>query len=234
MLNTLKIKPRLFTCIAFVMLLGTSPWAIANNISINVFAIPSQPIIDLMQRTSDALKLQGLTSFYAQGKPVHVTLYLTEYERGSEAAIKRIVAKIAQQQQAFAITAEGFTVSKGNWAFINVAHSAALQKLADEVVLALSPLRDKSAALPDWAKSYPNKVLAFKRYGSPNVLQNFQPHLTLLANESSPQLTRFKQHMQAQPPAAQGQIIGIGIGIADHLGQQQQVIAEYFFNDAKR
>jgi len=37
--------------------------------------------------------------------------------------------------------------------------------------------------------------------------------------------------MQAQEPLAQGKIIGIGIGISDQFGQQQQVIAEYFFNN---
>ena len=72
--------------------------------------------------------------------------------------------------------------------------------------------------------------MAFERYGSPNVFQNFQPHLTLLANEQNPALAAFNKVMQAEPPQAQGEIIGIGIGISDQFGQQKQVIAKYFFD----
>ena len=87
--------------------------------------------------------------------------------------------------------------------------------------------------MPTWVKNYPNKLTAFKRYGSPNVFQNFQPHLTLLANEKSPQLAVINKQIQANPSKAQGQIIGVGIGISNQFGQQKQVIAEYFFNNGK-
>ena len=81
-------------------------------------------------------------------------------------------------------------------------------------------LRERNATVPTWVKNYPNKLTAFRRYGSPNVFQNFQPHLTLLANEKSPQLAVINK--QANPPKAQGQIIGVGIGISDQFGQQRQ------------
>ncbi|WP_352339710.1 hypothetical protein, partial [Psychrobacter sp. 16-MNA-CIBAN-0192] len=88
----------------------------------------------------------------------------------------------------FPITAEGFSVTKSNWAFINLQPSRQLQRLSDEITLAIEPLRERNVTVPTWVKNYPNKLTAFKRYGSPNVFQNFQPHLTLLANEKSPQL----------------------------------------------
>ena len=220
-----------FTLIGLLLigLLTVSLPTVAKSISINVFAIPSKPIINLVEQTSDALKKQGMISFYEKGKPVHATLYLTDFTEGSEEAIKRAVKAITEQHQAFAITAQGFTVTQSNWAFINLQYSSQLQRLSDEVTMAIEPLRDPNTAIPDWVKNYPNKLTAFERYGSPNVFQNFQPHLTLLANEKSPQLAILNKQMQAKPPRAEGKIVGIGIGISDQFGQQKQVIAEYFF-----
>ncbi len=233
MFKLMSIKKVKFLFIALLGLMGTSLPAVAKNISINVFAIPSQPIITLMAQTSDALKQAGMVSFYDKGMPVHATLYLTDFAPGTEEAIKLAVKNIVAQQQPFPITAEGFSVTQSNWAFINLQPSRQLQRLSDEVTLAIEPLRERNVTVPTWVKNYPNKLTAFKRYGSPNVFQNFQPHLTLLANEKSPQLAVINKQIQANPPKAQGQIIGVGIGISDQFGQQKQVIAEYFFNKGK-
>ena len=222
-------RPTLFV-VTLVGLIAISLPSFAKSISINVFAIPSKPIINLVEQTSNSLKQKGIVSFYEKGMPVHVTLYLTDFTQGSEEAIKRVVKNITARHQAFAITAEGFTVTQSNWAFINLQPSRQLQRLSDEVTLAVEPLRDQNASVPTWVENYPNKLIAFKRYGSPNVFQNFQPHLTLLANEQSPELAVFNKQMQVNPPKAQGEIIGIGIGLSDKFGQQKQVIAEYFFD----
>lgn len=227
------LKPANFLTIALIGLMSVSLPTFAKSISINVFAIPAKPIINLVEQTSDTLKKEGIISFYEKGKPVHATLYLTDFAEGSEEAIKRAVKTITEQHQEFAITASGFTVTQSNWAFINLQYSSQLQRLSDEVTLAISPLRDTNAAVPGWVKHYPNKLTAFERYGSPNVFQNFQPHLTLLANEKNPKLATFNEKMQANPPRAEGKIIGIGIGISDQFGQQKEVIAEYFFNNDK-
>lgn len=230
----MKLMPQIATIkllnVLFVIaLLSISLPSFAKSISINVFAIPSKPIVSLVEQTSSALKKEGIISFYDKGMPVHATLYLTDYPQSAQQEIKRTVKEIVEQHQAFAITAEGFKVSKSNWAFINLQPSRKLQRLSDEVTLALEPMREQNAIVPAWVKSYPNKLTAFERYGSPNVFQNFQPHLTLLANEQSPKLANLNKRLQITPPKAQGEIIGIGIGISDQFGQQKQVIAEYFF-----
>ncbi|WP_115720687.1 2'-5' RNA ligase family protein [Gallaecimonas mangrovi] len=203
--------------------------AMADNISVDVFAIPSQPIIDQVKTTSNLLKANGMTSFYAKGRPVHVTLYLTRYPAGSEAAIKAAVAKLVAKQHSFAVQISGFSVTKSRWAFLDVANSAPLQRLADETTMALSPMRSPKPPLPGWVKAYPEKLAAFERYGSPNVFQNFEPHLSLLAAEKSPALATVAQALAAKPPTAQGKIIGIGIGLTDQYGQQKKVLGEYFF-----
>ena len=200
-----------------------------NQESIDIFAIPSNEIVNVVEHTSQTLNSYGMKSFYEQGKPTHITLYLTSFPKQAEEEIKSIIEKLATTHQAFPITANGATVTKDHWAFINVNDSAELQRLADEVTLAVAPLRDTSAAIPDWAKSYPNKEQAFIRYGSPNVFQNFEPHLTLLAQETNPKLSEFAEKLQQHPPYAQGKIVGIGIGVADQWGQQKKILAEYLF-----
>lgn len=222
--------PWLFSIMVSFSLLTASGISHAKSISINVFAIPSKPIIELMAKTSDTLAKQQMTTFYQQGLPVHATLYLTDYPLAAQNKIKQVVERIVKKHQPFEIKANGFSVSASNWAFINLEKSYHLQRLADEVTLKLEPLRDHQAPVPSWVKHYPNKLVAFERYGSPNVFQNFQPHLTLLANEQNPNLALINKAMQTDPPQAQGEIIGIGIGISDQFGQQKQVIAEYFFN----
>jgi hypothetical protein len=50
-------------------------------------------------------------------------------------------------------------------------------------------------------KDYPAKLPAFERYGSPNVFMQFDPHLTLLANEASPALATYMARTAQQPRA---------------------------------
>lgn len=199
------------------------------NLTINVFAIPSQPIIQLVNKTSDELQKLGMHSFFAQHIPVHATLYLTDFPPDAKALIKQRIEQIAQHYQAFAIEANGASITQGNWVFIDLDWNKTLQRLADDVTLSIEPLRITEPALPDWVKHYPTKLQAFKRYGSPNVFQNFEPHLTLLAAETDPKLADFAQHIQTHPPQASGQIIGIGIAVVDQWGQPQEVLARYLF-----
>lgn len=221
---------RLKLTLTFILsLIAFSANAATKSISLNVFAIPSQPIIDLVQTTSDSLKKEGITTFYEKGFPVHATLYLTDFPEGSEGAILEEVKKVVARFQPFPIQAKGLTVTQSHWGFLDLVPSTRLQRLADEITLAIEPLRDKQATLPTWVKHFPNKLAAFQRYGSPNVFQNFQPHLTLLANEKSPKLATFNSKMKANPPQATGQIVGIGVGISDQWGQQKEVIAHYLF-----
>ena len=222
----------LFISFTFLTLLATSASSYAKSLSINVFAIPSKPIVELVANTSDKLATHQITTFYQQGLPVHATLYLTDYPLEAQNEIKQMVERIAKEHQSFEIKANRFSVSPSNWAFINLEKSYQLQRLADEITLKLEPLRDHQAPVPSWVKHYPNKLVAFERYGSPNVFQNFQPHLTLLANEKNPALALVQKALHAEPPQAQGKIIGIGIGVSDQFGQQKEILAKYFF-DAK-
>ncbi|MFM2476752.1 2'-5' RNA ligase family protein [Celerinatantimonas sp. MCCC 1A17872] len=203
------------------------PLTWAKNVSVDIFALPSESIQNLVKENSQTLSHLGMTTFYAKGKQPHITLYLTEYPEQALPKVKKVVHQLANQTAVFNLSAQGISVTKGNWVFIDISWSKQLQNLADKTTLALEDYRAKTPNLPDWVKNYPNKLAAFNRYGSPNVFQNFQPHMTLLANEQNASLETFKRQVAKQLPHAQGKVSGIGIAIVDPLGQPTKIIATY-------
>lgn len=118
--------------------------------------------------------------------PSHVSLYLAEYNVNKLSNIKRIVKKLAGQNAPFLLCTNQVYLSKGDWLMVSLTSINAqvhaldtLQKLSDQVVTQLSPLRDKTAPIPKWAKQEPSKSRSFASYGSPNVFSSFEPHLSL-------------------------------------------------------
>jgi hypothetical protein len=49
------------------------------KLSLDIYAIPSRPIVAAVDRASAELGALGMTSFRAKGQAVHATLYLTQY-----------------------------------------------------------------------------------------------------------------------------------------------------------
>lgn len=118
--------------------------------------------------------------------PLHVSLYLSEYDRSHLANMKLEVRRIARHQQAFCMYTGDVYLTTGNWLMLGLEqhprNGDALQRLhhlSDRLVVSLSPLRDKQATIPVWARHYPDKVKAFQHYGSPNVFFEFDPHMSL-------------------------------------------------------
>lgn len=205
------------------------PARAADPVSIDIYAIPSRPIVAAVARVSEDLAHDGLTTFYAHGHAVHATLYLTQYKAGSEAQLKAAVARLVQGAAPFPLIVEGTERTASNWLFLRVQRTAALQRLADRVTLAAEPLRDHTVSPPGWMRDYPAKLPAFERYGSPNVFMQFDPHLTLLAHETGPGLAAFMGRTDATQPIATGQVEGVGIAIVDADGQIVKTLAEFRF-----
>lgn len=201
--------------------------SLAASVSVNVFAIPSQNIKNTVADVSAKLNNEGMETFYEKGFPVHVTLYLTQFDESAVPSILEKVEALTATQTSIPLTANGFTVTAGNWVFVDAEVSHELQRLADTVTLALEPMRDNKAPLPGWVNAYPVKKAAFERYGSPNVFQNFEPHMTLLAAEQSEALKAVAEKMKLKPPFAKGSVTAIGVGLADDKGQVSKVLKIY-------
>lgn len=198
-----------------------------DAVSIDIYAIPSRPVVDAVARASRDLAKHGMTTFYAQGHAVHVTLYLTRYPAKAEPQLKAAIADVAKDCKSSPLIVEGTERTASNWLFLRVRRTPALQRLADLATLAAEPFRDHTISPPDWISEYPAKLPAFERYGSPNVFMQFEPHLTLLANETNPGLAAFMATTGKDLPEANGKVEGIGIGIVDAKGQVMKTLAEF-------
>ncbi len=65
-----------------------------------------------------------------------------------------------------------------------------------------------------------------KKYGSPNVYSEFNPHLTFLPGSDGEKLNSFyNKHKESDfAKAIPGKVIAIGIGIADRNGQIKEAM----------
>ena len=193
---------------------------------VNVFVVVSEEIENAFVDAAKALKSEEkLEGFPLQGKQVHCTMYMTKYPAERKEEILAKVAEYAKVHCVFDINTTGLDITAGNWFFMNLERNFGLQHLANGLVEILSPMRAKEDFIPNWAKKFPNKVKYIKKFGSPNVYEEFNPHLTMLSGSDNEKLVRFcKNHEKSkfsQPVA--GKIIAIGVGLAGKAGQIDEV-----------
>ncbi|WP_108649609.1 2'-5' RNA ligase family protein [Dongshaea marina] len=203
--------------------------AMAGNVTYNVFLIPEKSVDQTVGKISQQLKKEQLNSLYSQGYLPHITLYLTEYPANHLESIKKQVQQLASQWKPFEVKLDRIERTKGDWLMLNVERSRQLQRLADSATLAVEPLRAMDPTLPGWVAKYPGKLAAFKRYGSPNVFINFQPHITLLPQSDSNKLDRFMLRYGNGFKPLSFKVLGIGIAKVNSNGQAKQDLATYYF-----
>jgi 2'-5' RNA ligase len=217
----------LLICFAFLFSSTANCADVKVSEKINVFAVVSPNIEEAAIKASEALyEEQGLEAFPFKGYQVHCTLYMTQYPVGARDEVRAKIKRLAEGVREFRASTTGLEITSGNWFFINLERNRNLQALSDAVVKLISPLRVPSNFIPDWAKSMPNKVEYISKYGSPNVFDEFNPHLTLTASTDGEKLANFLEaHLESDfAQSISGEIIAIGYGIADRDGQIEKPI----------
>ncbi|MBF0545507.1 MAG: DUF1045 domain-containing protein [Candidatus Riflebacteria bacterium] len=216
----------------FVFVLKGSLFA-DGNLKVNVFAIVSEPIQNQVKEAGKELQSQeSLQSFTERGYQIHCTLYMTNYDSSKLKDIASQVENYAKGVKSFDVNSLGISKTANDWLFINIAKNKELQSLSDELVTNLSPLRAQNQSIPAWAKNDPEKLEYIKKYGSPNVFNQFSPHLTLLAKTDGSKLNEFlekNKNNQALTGKVSGKIEGIGYGFADGDGQIKKPEAVFYF-----
>ncbi|MFZ2957000.1 MAG: 2'-5' RNA ligase family protein [Candidatus Ozemobacteraceae bacterium] len=201
----------------------------AKLLNLNVFAAVSASIEAQAQSASRLLEeYVQLQSFSRKGFQVHCTLYMTRFPAERLASVTAIIKEVAGEVKPFKAFSEGVFRTTNDWLFVNLRKTRDLQLLSDHIVTLLSPLRSNDPHIPAWAKSMPEKVEKIKLYGSPNVFDQFAPHLTLLAKTDAALLDTFMATATARLDLTQpidGEIISIGVGEADGNGQVAKSIA---------
>ncbi len=188
---------------------------------------------------SGILKKYNITPFL-EHHPVHLTLYLTDFDVNKLDDIKSEVKKIASLQKRFLIKTTYINPSPSSFVMLEVDNSSKdgkvgeLQTLCNESINNLMKYRNKNAAIPAWAKAIPAKKKSFKLYGTPNAFKAFDPHFSILAGtfKTDEQKTVFLKEMsnivkKYKYKSIEAEVLSIGIGYVNSLGQMTKEIANY-------
>lgn len=200
---------------------------------VNVYAIVSENIeMEFMKAARLLHKEHEVSSFPLDDFEIHCTLYMTFYTPDMVEKILEKIEKYANENQAFNIRTSGLEITSSNWFFLNFHINEPLQKLSNDITKMLSPLRIVSDYVPAWAREYPNKIKMIQNFGSPNVFDEFNPHLTFLARGDEDKLTNFMNDHKDSSFAKDidGKVVAIGVGIADNNGQIKEPLNVFPLN----
>lgn len=112
----------------------------------------------------------------------HITLYIFETQEKNKEEIKRKADSISEEFLPIEINAQGVDLSKYGTLRLLVEKHQKLQKFHEKLVKSLAKFRDKDAfskAKKFYDEFSPEEQELIDKYGRPNLLQNFEPHITL-------------------------------------------------------
>jgi hypothetical protein len=136
---------------------------------------------------------------------------------------------LAKQEKPVSLLTSQFIPSGGGYVMLSITNDSQIQGLSNKALHALSPLRDKKALIPTWAAQDVERKMIFNQYGSPAVLNYFNPHFSVLAAENlrEDECARLHRELQqlihkfAKSHQTQVRVSAnaIGVGIANSQGQ---------------
>jgi len=151
----------------------------------------------------------------------HITLYLTEYmsENISDVVdtMNRLVPHLAKSIGTCPITF-GKPFAQGQYFMWRTEVPACMQQIVDNLTIELCKYRNVDQEVPDWVYTLPEpqrseRIQMVRKYGSPNVFQYFDPHLTLAWSD----VDDLTQLTQLNYPQFVFNIETIGLGVVgDH------------------
>lgn len=178
---------------------------------------------------------------FLENHPLHITLYLADYNNVSIEKLKTMTRHLARKARPITLELNKIYATSGSYVMLSIkpvntrdVPYSALQELSDKTVINLAPLRDPDATIPVWAANLPEKIRAFRQYGSPGVFFEYEPHFTLMAkNFAKPETAmEFQQDMQTligeyHFPQFTIDATEIAVGYVDEYGQIIEEIASY-------
>ncbi len=186
---------------------------------------------------SGILTKYNIVPFLKEGHPIHITLYLTEFDVDKISLLKAAVKQIAVDTGKFNFKTSYINPSISSFVMLEVEKNDELQKLSNKVISELARYRYKQAQIPSWAETIPAKKESFEKYGSPNAFSEFVPHMSILAGnfKSDKQkecfLTEMKELVEKYGyKPTEAEIVSIGIGFTNSYGQMTEEIANFPLN----
>lgn len=208
----------------------------ASSLSINVYLKfkPDNQVTSLIRDFNWFLQQNGLIqrfhiSPFLDKHPLHITLYLANYEERQIPLIMKKVHSLAGRQKPVPIVTGQFQASSNGYVMLSVKDNKQLEQLSNTALNNLSRLRDKTASIPRWAAQDKERIKVFSQWGSPNVFQYFHPHFSIfdpdpLSKKQRTVLYTKLQHLISQfseshHTNANATAYAIGMGLADSKGQ---------------
>ncbi|KAF2076251.1 hypothetical protein CYY_002429 [Polysphondylium violaceum] len=147
----------------------------------------------------------------------HITLYLTDFQENQVQNIQQSIEKVfpVLQQVAQDCNVElNFINVTGQYGMWNVKLNSCLQTLSDVIVDNTYQFITPNQSIPEWVYDLPEplrseKIAMIQKYGSPNVFDQFQPHVTL-AWDAVDNLVQVFNTINVQPASCFSPSIGIG------------------------
>ncbi|MFI4962611.1 MAG: hypothetical protein ACHP6H_01995 [Legionellales bacterium] len=225
--------------------------SLASSVSINVYLKlkPKNQIAQLITEFTQFLEQKGVLNQYQISPfishyPLHITLYLTDYESKQIPKIMEQVQTIAKLQKPLWVSSSEFSLKNKAYLMLSVNRTGELDTLSKTTLAALVELRDKNAAIPVWASADKDRQELFKQYGSPNVLDFFNPHFSVLGPvnldpQSTAALTNTLQHFikvfsTKQQTGSLAKAYALGVGLADAQGQIVKELSVFPFHYTKK
>jgi hypothetical protein len=219
-----------------------SSWGESLSINVYLKLKPNNQVAVLIKNFNDFLNHQGILTHYSlnpfiDSQPLHITLYLAEYDTTHVPKIIEQVKLISRQHEQIQITTQELNPNPSGYLMLTVNRSKELLKLSGVMLKNLAFLRDKTASIPSWAANNKEQLALFNRYGSPGVLQFYNPHFSIFDPQKlNPRqrlaLYKLLQHSikvyeQSHKIQVQASAFALGVGIADAQGQITKELASF-------
>jgi len=151
----------------------------------------------------------------------HITLYLTEYVSANISdvvtTLNGVIPKLAKKIGSCRIDF-GKPFAQGQYYMWRTEVPDCMQQIADNLTMELAKYRNVDQEVPDWVLTLPEpmrseRIALVHQYGSPNVFNYFDPHLTLAWSDQD-DLTKLDQ---LNYPRFSFMVDQIGLGVVgDH------------------
>ena len=158
----------------------------------------------------------------------HITLYLTEFQEGVQDDIIQILENLIHKSPIRISSNE--LIINGAYAMYGIENTVALKSLSNSIVLALYKYREPGQLVPDWVYNLPEptrskKIGYVQKYGSPNVFDEFDPHVTVGYDEIVPSDER-RRVLEQYWGCLDDLTLNIGVGIVGSHGTVVEEVAK--------
>ncbi|MBI4133568.1 2'-5' RNA ligase family protein [Candidatus Uhrbacteria bacterium] len=149
------------------------------------FNIALYPPADISRRAiavSRTLKERGgLFALDGERCVPHITLYFAEIPLQSVPQVKQVLSRCAKHTEPFRLSSLAYHQDESGYVHVACKKSPAIQKLQQEIIEAINPLRQELLLPKDMARMHElpkAQQRNLQRYGFRSVGKQFSPHLT--------------------------------------------------------